>query len=223
MTLIPQPSILLRSHWFSKLLIILWHHWYKLTHYYPTSDTATLMIWYSWHNNLLYYYTWLDTTTFIYNTWCNNKYTYMMILDTAISILWYWIQQSHLLIYNNDSASFLMPLWFSGYNTNKLYSTTDTTTLIPWYPWYNNNLYCYILLGTIRVMQYEYNSLSQSYPEQGDRLPAAGGPPPMRIPGAARRTPRHYPRLWISCYYIVFFCFAICVIRYPPIRRPISR
>ena len=31
--------------------------------------------------------------------------------------------------------------------------------------------------------------------EQGDRLPATGGPPPMRIPGAARRTPRHYPRL----------------------------
>ena len=31
--------------------------------------------------------------------------------------------------------------------------------------------------------------------EQGDRLPAAGEPPPMRIPGAARRTPRHYPRL----------------------------
>ena len=59
--------------------------------------------------------------------------------------------------------------------------------------------------------------------EQGDRPPAAGCPPPMRIPGAARRTPRHYPRLWTMCYYIVFFCFAICVTRYPPIQRPISR
>ena len=40
--------------------------------------------------------------------------------------------------------------------------------------------------------------------KQGDHPPAAGGPPPMRIPGAARRTPRQYPRLWLLCYYIVF-------------------
>ena len=48
-------------------------------------------------------------------------------------------------------------------------------------------------------------------------------PPPMRTPGAARSTPRHHPRLWILCYYIVFFCFAICVTRYLPLRRHISR
>jgi len=126
----------LRNHWFSKLLIILWYHWYKLTHYYPMSDTTTLMIWYSWHNNLLYYYTWLDTTTFTYNTWYNNKYTYMMILDTAISILWHLIQQSHLLIYNNDSASFLMPLWYSWYKTliTYLYNYSKTWHS-EYYPW----------------------------------------------------------------------------------------
>ena len=33
----------------------------------------------------------------------------------------------------------------------------------------------------------------------------------------------NYPRLWISCYYIVFPVFAICVIRYLHLRRPISR
>jgi hypothetical protein len=106
-------------------------------------------------------------------------------------------------------------IFYNGYNN-----------LIPWYPWYNNNLYCYILLDTIRVMQYEYISLSQSYPEQGDRLPAAGGPPPMRIPGAARRTPRHPPRLWISCYYIVFFllchlCYSISA--FPKTHKPRGR
>ena len=153
------------------------------------------MIWYSWHNNQLYSYTWLDTTTFIYNTWYNNKYTYMMILDTAISIWWYLTHQSHLLIFNKDPASFIMPLWYYWYKTLITY---------PLPPIYDTALWI----------------LSMN---KATACPLLEDPPPMRIPGAARRTPRHYPRLWISCYYIGFFCFAICVIRYPPIRRPISR
>ena len=49
--------------------------------------------------------------------------------------------------------------------------------------------------------------------EQGDRLPAAGGPPPMRTPGAARRTPRQLSKTMnFVLLYCVFFCFAICVI-----------
>ena len=150
---------------------------HKSTHYYPTSDTASSMTWYSWHINQLYYYTWLDTTTFTYNTWCNNKYTYMMILDTAISILWYLIQQSHLLIYNNDSASFLMPLWYSWYKTLITYLYNYSKT------WHS-----------------EYYPWTRRPPARYWRTP-----PPMRIPGAARRTPRHYPRLWILYYYIGFF------------------
>ena len=33
----------------------------------------------------------------------------------------------------------------------------------------------------------------------------------------------NYPRLWTLCNYIAFSVFAICVIRYPHRRRPISR
>ena len=66
-------------------------------------------------------------------------------------------------------------------------------------------------------MQYEYKSLSQSYPEQGDRLPAAGGPPPMRIPGAARRTPRHSPNYEFRVIILFFsvFPFVLYDIRLP--------
>ena len=53
--------------------------------------------------------------------------------------------------------------------------------------------------------------------------PLLEDPPPMRIPGAARRTPRHYPRLWISCYYIDFFLFCHLCYSISTIRRPISR
>ena len=134
------------------------------------------MIWYSWTTN---HYTLTHdlTTTFIYNTWYNSKYTYMMILDTAISIWWYLTQQSHLLIFNNDSASFIMPLWYSWYKTLIIY---------PLPPIYNTALWI----------------LSMN---KATACPLLEDPPPMRIPGAARRTPRHYQGLWISCYYIVFF------------------
>jgi len=145
------------------------------------------MIWYSWHNNQLYYYTWLDTTTFIYNTWYNNKYTYMMILDTAISILWHLIQQSHLLIFNNDSASFIMPLWYSWYKTLITY---------PLPPIYDTALWI----------------LSMN---KATACPLLEDPPPMRIPGAARRTPRHFQDYEFRVIILFFFCFAICVTRYP--------
>ena len=49
--------------------------------------------------------------------------------------------------------------------------------------------------------------------EQGDRPPAAGGPPPMRTPGAARRTLRQPSKTMnFVLLYRVFSCFAICVI-----------
>ena len=79
---------------------------------------------------------------------------------------------------------------------------------------YNKLLYANILLHSVILY------------EQGDRPPATGGPPPMRIPGAARRTPRHYPRLCISCYYIVFFLFChLCysISAYPKTHKPRRR
>ena len=152
------------------------------------------MIWYSWTTNHCTL-THDLTTTFIYNTWYNSKYTYMMILDTAISIWWYLTQQSHLLIFNNDSASFTMPLWYSWYKTLITY---------PLPPIYETALWI----------------LSMN---KATACPLLEDPPPMRIPGAARRTPRHYPRLWISCYYIDFFLFCHLCYSISAIRRPISR
>ena len=69
----------------------------------------------------------------------------------------------------------------------------------------------------------EYKAYRVIIYKQGDRLPAAGGPPPMRIPGAARRTPSQLSKTMNFVLLYCFFCFAICVIRYPPIRTPISR
>ena len=42
--------------------------------------------------------------------------------------------------------------------------------------------------------------------EQGDRLPAAGGPPPMRIPGAARRTPNQLTK---TMHFVLLYCFLL--------------
>ena len=70
----------------------------------------------------------------------------------------------------------------------------------------------------------EYKNYRTITHEQGDRSPAAGGPPPMRIPGAARRTPDQLTKtLNFVLLYCFFTVFAICVIRYPHRRRPISR
>jgi len=61
--------------------------------------------------------------------------------------------------------------------------------------------------------------------EQGDRLPAAGGPPPMRTPGAARRTLRQPSKTmnFVLLYCVFFFLFCHLCYRYLPLRRPISR
>ena len=60
--------------------------------------------------------------------------------------------------------------------------------------------------------------------EQGDRMPAAGGPPHRRAYqerlGGRHATIQDYE---FRVIILVFFCFAIYVIRYPPTRRPISR
>ena len=53
------------------------------------------------------------------------------------------------------------------------------------------------------------------------QIAATGGPPPD-APYQERPGGRHakHPRLCHLCYHIVFFCFAICVIRYLPNWRP---
>ena len=60
--------------------------------------------------------------------------------------------------------------------------------------------------------------------EQGDRLPAAGRPPPMRTPEAARKTPRRLSKIMnFVLLYCVFFLLCHLCYRYLPLRRPISR
>ena len=131
----------------------------------------------------------------LYDSRYNNKYTYMMRLDTAISILWYLIQQSHLLIFNNDSASFLMPLWYSWYKTliTYLYNYSKTWHS-EYYPWTR-------------------------------RPPARYWRTPHRCAYQERLGGRHATIQDYEFRVIIlfFFCFAIYVIRYQPIRRPISR
>ena len=58
----------------------------------------------------------------------------------------------------------------------------------------------------------EYQTYRVIIHEQGGRSPAAEEPPPMRTPGAARRTPRKLSKIMnFVLLYCVFFCFAICV------------
>ena len=60
----------------------------------------------------------------------------------------------------------------------------------------------------------EYKNYRTIIHEQGDRSPAAGGPPPMRIPGAARRTPNQLSKtvnfVLLYCFFCVFYlCYSI--------------
>ena len=89
---------------------------------------------------------------------------------------------------------------YSQYYIAMNYLTTVNTTLlwyknvILWLSWYNNNLYCYILLDTTRYEIWiqkpiAFLSMNKATTRCCWRYP------PMRTPGAARRTPRHHPRL----------------------------
>ena len=81
------------------------------------------------------------------------------------TLLWSISPQTILYCYDLSRYSQILHYYMIlRYNTNKIYSTTDTITVILWWSWYNNKLCRYILLDTTRVMQYEYKSLSHSYP-----------------------------------------------------------
>ena len=81
--------------------------------------------------------------------------------------------------------------------------------------WYNQLFYANTLLHSAIIY------------EQGDRLPAAGGPPPMRTPGAARRTLRQ-PSKTMNCVllYCVFFPvlpFVLSISASPKTNKPRGR
>ena len=62
--------------------------------------------------------------------------------------------------------------------------------------------------------------------EQGDRSPAAGGPPPMRTPGAARRTPRQLSK---TINFVLVYCvfsvlpFVLLISASPKTHKPRGR
>ena len=63
------------------------------------------------------------------------------------------------------------------------------------------------------IWNFEYQAYRVTIHEPGDRSPSAGGPPPMRIQEAARRTPSQLSKTMnFVLLYCVFFCFAIYVI-----------
>ena len=72
------------------------------------------------------------------------------------------------------------------------------------------------------VWHSEYKAYRVIIHEQGDRLPAAGGPLPMRTPGAARRTINQLSKTMNFVFFTVFYCFChLCYLI--SARRPISR
>ena len=85
-----------------------------------------------------------------------------------------------------------------------------------------SNLYVTILL----IQQ----PISLLYMNQGDRPPAAREPPLMRIPGAARRTPRHNPRLSKTMNFVLLYCgfslfchLCYSISAYPKTHKPRGR
>ena len=52
----------------------------------------------------------------------------------------------------------------------------------------------------------EYKNCRTITHEQGDCSPAAGVPPPMRIPGAARRTPNQLTK---TMHFVLLNCFLL--------------
>ena len=96
----------------------------------------------------------------------------MILLIQQSTILLYMTRYNHLYVMTLDT-------------TTKYYDNLDTTTTYTAIYYLIQHALCNMNTKAYRIPIHE----------QGDHPPAAGGPPPMGIPGAARRTPRHYPRL----------------------------
>ena len=72
----------------------------------------------------------------------------------------------------------------------------------------------------------EYQTYRVIIHEQGDRSPAAGGPPPMRTPGAARRTPSQLSK---TMNFVLLYCvfsvlpFVLSISASPKTHKPRGR
>ena len=144
-------------------------------------------------------------------SWHNNQLYYHTWLDTTIFISNTWYNNKYTYMKILDTA--ISTLWYLIQQSHLLiYNNDSASSLCPY--------------DTLDTKHQNLSSTTDrtilSMNKATDRQ-LLEDPPPMRIPGAARRTPRHYPRLWISCYYIVLFLFChLCysISAYP---KPISR
>ena len=101
------------------------------------------------------------------------------------------------------------------YATKALYYCNYYVPTIYTYSSYEAIIYLYKSMHSIPSY---YNHNTTSY---DDRLPAAGGPPPMRAPGAARRT---LHQLTKTMNYVLLYCFSVLpFVLLISTRRPISR
>ena len=134
-----------------------------------------------------------------YDPYCySNYYVFMTYLVTApITSFWTILLQQLLRPYDLYG--------YNNYHISMIHIATATITSL----WF--------------ILLQPTTSLWSLYPVNVRQAPiaATGGPPPD-APYPERPGGRHakHPRICLLCYHIVFFCFAICVIRYLPNWRP---
>ena len=141
-------------------------------------------------------------------SWYSPYYIPMIYIVTVnTTLLWSILLQPILHCYNLSR--------YSQYYIPMIYIVTVNTTLL-WSISLQSILHCYDTTTAIQLILLYTTCYNTRY-EIWIQKPIAflsinkvttrrcWRTPPMRIPGAARRTPRQSPRLWILCYYIVFF------------------
>ena len=182
-------------------LQILLPYFYDAAIYYATillllQQAITLPYSY-WYSKLLCYYTPTDTTILRYYTpidTASNYVTIPLLIQQSITLLYpYWY--SKLLRYYTpiDTASYYVTILLLIQQSNELLFSY----------WYSKPLCYYTTIDiTIYMQQLKQQAMTWYIHEQGDHPPATGGPPPMRTPGAARKTPRQLSK---TTNFVLFF------------------
>ena len=174
---------------------------------------ATMLLHYSWSNNLLPYHT----------PWYSKLLRYHIPIDTANHYItipnWYSYYIITISLCNNNLLRYYIPIDTVIYHVTTLLLIQQAITILLWIQQANTLLYNPMIQHSNKFLySNRYNKLLYSNMllhsvinyEQSDRPPATGGPPPMRTPGAARRTPRQLPKTMnFVLLYCGFFCFAI--------------
>ena len=114
------------------------------------------------------------------------------------------------------STTTTQALYYSNYYVSMIYIHSSYVAMISC-----TLLHSSILHQSMHSIPSYYKTNATSY---DDRLHAAGGPPPMRAPGAARRTLNQQTKTMNSVLLYCFSVFAICVTDiYPKTHKPRGR